>query len=191
MIAKIGILVRQGDRRCKNLWVKGIIHSVMYSVVFEDEFDAFMPEENYNPDTPLGWDLLDSIMIPAFSKQRENIPSSESRLKLDQITAILKEFAVREPEASEKACRMIVEDLFASSRQSFKEFVASLAIPTLAKIDYNKDDNNNDDYDFDEQDEKKLEVYQSLKEEAVKIPPLTNEYQSDISRFLLERWIKR
>lgn len=106
---------------------------------------------------------------------------------LDQLLRDMKSLCVEEPAAGEQACRTMMEDLLTSSRQSFKEFLASLGhysnSPTVEA----------DVFDFDDQDVEKLgrhSVKQSEENRLTHIPPHT-EYRSKTGTYLLERWMKR
>ena len=91
-----------------------------------------------------------------------------------------------EPVIGENACRSILEYLFTSTRQSLKEFLASIAVGT-------PNENEGDSYDFDELDSQKLGMHivnQSDSEKLTKIPSY-REYRSEIACVLLERWIPR
>ena len=85
----------------------------------------------------------------------------------------------------ENACRAILEYLFKSTRQSLKEFLASIAVSS-------PNENEGDLYDFDELDSQKLGniVHHSESEKVTKIPS-HREYRSEIACILLDRWIAR
>jgi hypothetical protein len=104
---------------------------------------------------------------------------------LEQVLLLLKDLSVREPLASEQACRKMLEDLFGSTRQSLKEFMASISQPAnLPEVDL---------YDFDEQDEKKLDfhsVKQDDRDDTV-TPSSNREFRTHIAECLLQRWINK
>jgi hypothetical protein len=144
-------------------------------VAFEDEFDVSLPEEQYNETIPFGYDLLKSIVIPAFTQQRKEC-SKEHVVILDQLIESMGQLAVKEPIVAEKACRKMLEDLFSSSRQSLKEFLSTISKQHEEEVDF----------EIDEQDAQKLSFHST---EAVQAPIV--HYRSQIGEYLLKRWLKR
>lgn len=82
----------------------------------------------------------------------------------------------------------MLEALFTSTRQSLKEFLASIS------ASHHEMDEEGDLYDFDELDTKKLDLRigkQTVEiEQSTKIPS-HREYRSEIACILLERWKSR
>lgn len=157
------------------------------SVVFEDEFDSFLPQDQEV--SPLGCDLLKTIIIPAFASQIKDCASPDGKKLLDQMVILLKEFARIEPVCGEQACRIMLEALFGSTRESLKEFVASIS---QKPVNPSHIDNEGDLYEFDEIDEQKLDFYSIKQEEAqYLITSKHQEYRSAIGECLLNRWIQR
>lgn len=85
----------------------------------------------------------------------------------------------------ENACRSMLESLFSSSRQSLKEFLASISSSALPESG-----DEGDLYDFDELDTKKLDLHisQSGTEQQVTKIPSHRQYRSEIAQILLDRW---
>jgi serine/threonine protein kinase len=145
------------------------------SVAFEDEFDLSLPEQQYQEMTPFGYDLLKTIVIPAFAKQRGNC-NEANQIIMDQLIDRMGQLAVKEPVAAEQACRKMLEDLFSSSRQSLKEFLA-----TISK----KQDE--EDFELDDQDAQKLSFHSTSSSKSVKLL----HYRSKVAECLLQRWLKK
>lgn len=141
------------------------------SVVFEDEFESKLPEEQYNSSIPFGYDLLHSIVLPAFQSQKTNL-RGKNRSVLTSIINNMSILAEKEPQIAEQACRSMLENLLGSTRESLKEFLASINV--------------NEEYD--ELDEKKLCFHTAKKEE--KIEPKVVE-RSETAEYLLKRWLMR
>jgi serine/threonine protein kinase len=149
------------------------------NVAFEDEFDSELPGD-YREEIPLGYDLMKSIVIPAFADQKSS-SNEESKICLDSIIKSLELLAMKDPKAAEHACRRLLENILGSTRQSLKEFVASITIHSL------------DNYqDFDEQDSEKLD---NIRVEEIPGTKSTtscgDEKQSKIALYLLKRWMQR
>ncbi|KAJ3370862.1 Serine/threonine-protein kinase 25 [Kappamyces sp. JEL0680] len=165
--------------------VENLQKSIGKSVVFEDDFEATPPLRTHQDSIPFGSELLQSIIIPAFQRQR-NAVDVNNRVLLDQLIGHLRDLALKEPVAGEHACRKMLEDLFGSTRQSLKEFLASISQPQSSPEEI-------DLYDFDEQDEQKLDFH-SIKQDFDRDPVTTSscrEFRSEIGEVLLERWLKR
>lgn len=75
------------------------------NVAFEDEFEITLPEDRYDAPPPFGYDLMRSIVIPAFSAQ----PQSPL---LSNLIEALNKIAVQDPAVAEAACRKMLEDIF-------------------------------------------------------------------------------
>lgn len=83
----------------------------------------------------------------------------------------------------------MLEDLFSTTRQSLKEFLASITVNKQQL-----EDEDSDSYDLDEQDTKKLNFHSVEKrgaESHILLPSHHREYRSEIAEILLDRWIKR
>jgi hypothetical protein len=144
------------------------------SVAFEDEFEVPMLE--YSETTPFGYDLLKTIVMPAFTAQRRDC-SQSNRVLLDEMIEKLGLLALKEPVVAEQACRKMLEDLFASSRQSLKEFLATIS----------KREGDDDDFVLDDLDTEKLSFHS---QSGPKQTPII-EFRSKVAEYLLQRWLKR
>ena len=149
------------------------------SVAFEDEFDSSLPEQQYHDSAPFGRELLKSIVIPAFSSQL-NAVSAEGRTCIERVSFHLGNLAQSDPEAAENACRCLLENMLNSSRQSLREFVASVTVKK--DMEYFND--------FEETDQHKLNFYIAHEQQEAPIMKHTPQ-QSRIAERLLLRWIKR
>jgi hypothetical protein len=81
--------------------------------VFEDEFESDLPQENYKNVIPLGYDILKTIVIPAFEKVRSKTSQDQGRDALINIIKSMNLLAIKSPLIAEQACRTMFEDLFA------------------------------------------------------------------------------
>ena len=150
------------------------------SVAFEDEFDSNYPEEQYYEGMPpFGRELLKSIVIPAFTSQKQYV-SAEGKTCIERIAFHLGNLAQNEPQAAENACRNLLENMLNSSRQSLREFIASVTVKK--DMEYFND--------FEETDNSKLNFYIAHEEQDVPVVVHTPQ-QSRIAEKLLLRWIKR
>jgi hypothetical protein len=145
-------------------------------VVFEDEFDVSLPTDQYNETIPFGYDLLKTIVIPAFSEQRKDC-SRQNRIALDQLVENMEQLAAKEPVLAEHACRKMLENLFSSSRESLKEFLATISMKQEEEREF----------ELDDQDAQKLSFH-SVRP-AKQIPII--HYRSQIAEYMLRRWISR
>lgn len=158
------------------------VKSLGRGVAFEDEFDSSFPRDNYQSEIPLGLDLMQTFLIPAFASQKSHLGNNSSNPILDDLCKALKSLGNKEPKCCENACRMIVQDLFASSRQSFKEFVASLALSHAESL------SDGDNFIDPSELQKKLNV----KKDDISTEVVLNfDYRSEIASHLLRRWVSR
>jgi hypothetical protein len=130
-----------------------------------------LPEEQYNSSIPFGYDLLNTIVLPAFQSQQPNLVGEN----LSVLITIIENMAIlaeKEPQIAEQACRNMLESLLGSTRESLKEFLASINV----------------DEEYDEVDEKKLSFHSAKQEENME-PKVVQ--RSQTAEYLLKRWLRR
>ena len=129
-----------------------------------------------------------SLTHLSFHLKQRTVCKDENKSLLSEAIECLRKLSIVEPVVGENACRSMLEALFTSTRQSLKEFLASISAshPIV--------DEEGDLYDFDELDTKKLDLHIGKQVAMVKEPakiPSHREYRSEIACILLDRWKSR